>query len=105
MTSTGPLPLVGRARSGHVHSVPITSMIVMNIAATYTTLTATFWLTRLVMLVLPPLDPPKRKAVLDVATTAHASGPAVPTPVKARGGRFSSVPRPGRARPKPDRQR
>src|SRR5208337_3935456 len=32
-------------------------MIVMNIAATYTTLTATFWLTRLVMLVLPPHRP------------------------------------------------
>src|SRR5580693_474373 len=27
----------------------VTSMIVMNIAATYTTLTATFWLTRLVI--------------------------------------------------------
>jgi hypothetical protein len=39
----------------------------MNIAATYTTLTATFWLTRLVMLVLHPTDPPQRKAVLDVA--------------------------------------
>ena len=39
----------------------VASMIVMNIAATYTTQTATFWLTRLVMLVLPhPRSSPRR---------------------------------------------
>ncbi len=34
----------------------VASMIVMNIAATYTTLTATFWLTRLVIPILPRQD-------------------------------------------------
>src|SRR5580704_3169143 len=39
----------------------VASMIVMNIAATYTTLTATFWLTRLVILILPRQDPAQER--------------------------------------------
>ncbi len=35
----------------------VASMIVTNIAATYTTLTATFWSTRVVMLSLRPQEP------------------------------------------------
>src|SRR5258708_27121398 len=35
----------------------VTSMIVMNIAATYTTLTATFWLTRLIITGTMPRRP------------------------------------------------